>query len=589
MKLQKLLLPGLLIFAHVATVAQNTNYGTNAGNAGYYNTSIGYEAGDVTTAASGTFLGHQAGKNVNFGNFNSFVGAFSGLSTTSGSNNAFMGYASGYSNTNGSNNSFAGAWAGYGNTSGHRNTFFGTQAGYYNSTGVDNAFFGTEAGLSSSTGSSANSFFGSMSGRNNTMGFYNSFFGNESGFSNTTGYRNSFYGHQAGRANTTGTLNAFFGNNAGYYNTSGSQNSFFGKSAGNNNTTGERNTLVGYEAGFASATAAGNTFVGWEAGYYCTESGNTLIGSGAGRYMTTGELNSYVGTSAGSNNTAGSRNVFIGYFAGGASVGSNNVFIGNQAGALSNGSGKLVVHNSSETSSALLYGDFNTRQLGIGTSSLGTYTLTVNGDAFATGLWISSDRRFKEKTKSITQALEKIKQVSGVNYQFRKQSEASGRVFSGGEQLGFIAQDLQKIFPELVKTDDEGYLAVNYQGMIPVLVEAIKELSAEVAYLKTKLTDEPTGEKSERSSVKRAMLKQNYPNPFDQETTIEFMLPENISNATLYIFDLNGKQVATYPQLSAGLGKVSITAAQLTPGLYHYSLVVDGVIIDTRKMLLTDK
>src|SRR5687767_9846173 len=112
----------------------------------------------------------------------------------------------------------------------------------------------------------------------------------------------------------------------------------------------------------------------------------------------------------------------------------------------------------------LIYGNFSDRRVGIATTTIGSFTLSVNGDAFATGMWVSSDKRFKQKEKVIAGALEKVKAVHGFSYEFKQEDAVKGKNFSKGSQLGFLAQDLQKVFPKLVKDDGAGYLAVNYQG-----------------------------------------------------------------------------------------------------------------------------
>lgn len=591
----------LLCLAAQVSFAQNTNYGTNAGNAGSLNTSIGYEAGNIITACCGTFVGHAAGKSVTSGNSNSFIGAYSGSLTSSAADNSFLGYASGYSNTNGSGNSFVGAWSGlfstgsnnsflgaysgYNNTSGSYNAFVGYQSGYRNTSGIRNSFFGQSSGYTNSTGSD-NVFIGSQSGYGNTTGFYNSFFGSGSGYINSTGSRNSFFGYQAGYNNTDGENNSFFGNTAGQANTTGKYNTFLGSSSGYRNTTGQDNVFVGFGSGVYSVTAWGNTFVGALSGQLTTAGYNTFVGYGAGGNVTTGGSNLYVGSQTGRYNSAGSGNTYLGDLAGFSSTGSNNIFIGYRTGPYESASNKLIVGYDN----IFLYGDIAEKKLGIGTTSLGSYVLSVNGDAFATGLWVSSDRRFKRNEQSIVNSLERVRSVHGMSYEFKTGNAAEGRNFGAGKQLGFIAQDLQKVFPELVKEDGSGYLAVNYQGMIPVLVEAIKELSEEVTYLKTKIGTHGLEKITDQNSpASGAALRQNYPNPADQITTIEYSLPDEAMQGILYVFDLNGKQVAVYDQLNKGNGSVTISAAKLRPGLYHYCLVVDGNIVDTKKMLLTSK
>ena len=85
-----------------------------------------------------------------------------------------------------------------------------------------------------------------------------------------------------------------------------------------------------------------------------------------------------------------------------------------------------------------------------------------------------------------------------------------------------------------------------------------------------------------------ALLEQNHPNPFNQETRVGYTLPEGTITSALYIFDLTGKQIAVFENLKPGKNELSISDSKLSPGLYHYSLVVNGQLVDTKKMLLTN-
>jgi hypothetical protein len=102
------------------------------------------------------------------------------------------------------------------------------------------------------------------------------------------------------------------------------------------------------------------------------------------------------------------------------------------------------------------------------------YMLYVQGNAYATGSWNSSDARFKKNILPIYNSLERIMKIRGTSFEFRN-DEFKDYQFDEGTQYGFIAQELEDIFPEVVKTESNGFKSVNYNGMIPVLVEAIKD------------------------------------------------------------------------------------------------------------------
>jgi hypothetical protein len=86
----------------------------------------------------------------------------------------------------------------------------------------------------------------------------------------------------------------------------------------------------------------------------------------------------------------------------------------------------------------------------------------------------SSDRRLKENIANIEDALDKLKQVSGVEYDWIEGNEEFHP--NSGHDLGVIAQDIVKIAPEAVTTRANGYMAVKYERLIPILIQAVKEL-----------------------------------------------------------------------------------------------------------------
>ena len=110
-----------------------------------------------------------------------------------------------------------------------------------------------------------------------------------------------------------------------------------------------------------------------------------------------------------------------------------------------------------------------------------SFDLQVAGDVVAASTAFS-DERLKENIKKIENPLKAIEQLNGVTYDWKANGKSS---------VGVIAQDVQKVFPDLVKEvqpleGDEKRLTVNYDGLIGVLIEAVKELQKEVQTLKTK-------------------------------------------------------------------------------------------------------
>lgn len=130
--------------------------------------------------------------------------------------------------------------------------------------------------------------------------------------------------------------------------------------------------------------------------------------------------------------------------------------------------------------------DVQFNSLGVGTAGSATA-----GEIRATNnitAYYSSDERLKENITNIDNAVELVRQLNGVRYDWTDAYiEAKGGedgTFVRKQDIGVIAQEVEKVFPEIVAENSEGYLAVRYERIVPVLIEAIKELSDEVARLK---------------------------------------------------------------------------------------------------------
>ena len=304
-----------------------------------------------------------------------------------------------------------------------------------------NIFIGIGAGINSNNNISSNTFLGKNAGYFNTSGNGNTFLGISTGYKNTTGYNNTLVGNLAGYNNTTGLVNVFLGSGAGRNNTSGNGNTFLGSVAGYNNTLGEFNTFLGYESGHNTTTGKKNTFLGQNAGYFNTTGySNTFIGCKSGVPINQPNL---------TNATA------VGY------------------NALVTKSNCLKLGNSNVT-------------VGIGAAEVDlNYKLFVGGSAYTTGLWQGSDERYKQNIQRITRPMEKLHALRGASYQYKKE-EHEDKNFEEGTHFGFVAQELKEVFPELVRQNEDGFYAINYDGIIPVLVEGIRELSKKVEQLEKK-------------------------------------------------------------------------------------------------------
>ena len=171
-----------------------------------------------------------------------------------------------------------------------------------------------------------------------------------------------------------------------------------------------------------------------------------------------------------------------------------------------------------------------------------------------------------------------------------------------GDQVGFIAQDIEKVFPQLVKTTidkqaDNGKTleikSVNYIGLIPVLTKAIQDQQEEIKELKQdvkKLSDNVALNESTSAAkivtVSDAVLSQNVPNPFSNSSSIQYNIPARFKSAQLVIANTNGSVVKQVSINAAGKGIINVNAYNLSSGTYTYSLVIDGNTIDSKKMIV---
>ncbi len=148
-----------------------------------------------------------------------------------------------------------------------------------------------------------------------------------------------------------------------------------------------------------------------------------------------------------------------------------------------------------------LYTDKTTYTLG---TSNNKWSAVYANDLYGT-LQTSSDIRYKTDIKSLERALDKVLTLSGVTYKWRV-SEFPEQHFDSKTHIGVIAQEVEKVFPELVNTDENGYKSVKYANIAPVLIEAIKELKAEKDALEAKL-DKQEKEMAEMKKMLEELMK----------------------------------------------------------------------------------
>jgi len=138
---------------------------------------------------------------------------------------------------------------------------------------------------------------------------------------------------------------------------------------------------------------------------------------------------------------------------------------------------KTRLHANFATGSNLYVDTVNSR-VGVGTTVPST-TLSVSGTITCTDINSTSDIKLKENIHSIDNPLDKVMQINGVGFRWKDTKE---------DAIGVIAQDIEEVLPELVK-ENEHHKSVNYNGLIGVLIEAVKEQQRQILELKAQLND----------------------------------------------------------------------------------------------------
>ena len=380
------------------------------------------------------------------GNSNTAVGQQALYLNTTASNNTAVGFQSGYSNTTGSPNTAVGFQSLRSTTTGSQNNSFGYQTLYSNSTGNYNVGIGDQA-LFSNTTSSYSTAVGYQSGIYST-GSYNTLMGAGAGqgvSGATTGNANTAIGFNALVSIRDGSENVSIGTNSLATNSSGSLNTALGTYALNSNTTASQNTAVGYQSLYSTTTGNYNTSLGLQAGYY----------------ITTGTYNTCLGISSGSNLTTGTGNTYIGY---------------------------NTVASSGSVNYELVWGTGSTGKGG-STGFINPASGSVYQGNNST-LWaVTSDQRLKKNIVDNNIGLYKITQIQVRNFEYRLPEEITDvdskqAINKTGIQLGAIAQELQQVLPECVKQESTGVYTVDADPLIWYLINAVKELKAEIDQLK---------------------------------------------------------------------------------------------------------
>jgi hypothetical protein len=274
---------------------------------------------------------------------------------------------------------------------------------------------------------------------------------------------------------------------------------------------------------------------------------------------------------------------------------------------------------------------YNTSEYGINAysaQSFGVYGTTGNsssyagyfaGNVYSSGVYTGSDKALKKDIAHVTSALDIIRKLQPKLYSYRQDGNYKLMNLPAGKHYGFIAQDVEKVLPDLVKattfitskaappansatassSENIQFKALNYTELIPIAIKGIQELSAEneslkeenktikqeLADLRQMVMDLKNGKDSKNPFV-AAFLEQNRPNPATGTTIIPYQVPASATSAQIVITDAKGQLLKTITISQKGAGQITLNSAALSAGAYNYSLWVEGIQVDTRRLII---
>src|ERR1019366_7666489 len=439
------------------------------------------------------------------------------------------------------------------------------------------------------------------------------------------------------------TSDIFVGVNAGNASMTGHYNSFMGSSAGHNNTTGVNNVSMGYTAGLNNTSYSYNSAFGTQA--LATNNGgsyNSAFGCTA-LYHSTGASNTAIGYYAGVNNTSGTNNTFVGYGAGTTvSTGTYNTCVGNGADASAGITNATAIGNGATASVS------NSVNLGNGAITkiyAAVTTITLSDGRFKTNVTENvKGLSFIKKLRPVTYYMD-TKKLD--DFLIQNMSDSTKIMHKQGMDFGpstaivhsgFIAQEVEKAAQQFgfissivsAPSNNTNPYGLGYEEFVVPLVKAVQELSNiidSVKIVKTKQDSINTALSNQNAALQSQLtqlaskinacctsttnsngsakslaegvsqtnvnlnnsqviiLDQNSPNPFAETTTINYFLPDSIGKAQMLFYNAQGQLIQSVALIQKGKGALNVFANDLTNGIYTYTLVVDGQIIESKKMM----
>ncbi len=265
------------------------------------------------------------------------------------------------------------------------------------------------------------------------------------------------------------------------------------------------------------------------------------------------------------------------------------------------------IDNAAQTFSGGLQPDYipainvwNNNMVGIGklNPSAGT-KLDVAGSITCIGFTNNSDTTLKTNIQPINSnfATQKVKGFKTISYEWINKLDTA----MYNTQYGFSAQQVETILGDLVHTGRDGKKSISYNGILSLVTKALQEeikrnehqdsIINQLLSVVNSCCNEnakATGSSTidvELNDLDVIVLNQNVPNPFAEQTTISYNIPKNTSAAQILFYDINGRQIKAVDITKKGKGQLNVFANDLSNGIYSYTLIVDGKIFETKKMI----
>ncbi|MBI3404740.1 MAG: tail fiber domain-containing protein [Acidobacteria bacterium] len=302
----------------------------------------------------------------------------------------------------------------------------------------------------------------------------NTFLGTAAGNATLSGNTNTAYGDSPLTAITTGSDNSAFGRSALNANTTGGENSAFGSEALLNSQAGTKNSAFGRAALKGNTSGTNNVAVGWGAMLNTNGSNNVVVGSNA--------------LAGGSN--SGDNNIAIGANAGFSNIGNDNIYIG--TGTSSGGTGTIHIGSTAHLSTFIA-------GIYLQPSASGVPVLVNSGNKLGIS---TSSRRFKEDIATIDEAGRKLMQLRPVQFRYKAAYDDGSHIL----QYGLIAEEVEKVMPELVVLGADGKPAtVRYNFLPPLLLSEVQRLESEVTDLRQALAAQSAEMAELKAAVKTSL------------------------------------------------------------------------------------